>query len=126
MSDFRTLQKNSRKECDGAKVSVCVMGNVATQFLAQAVKGYGYECNLNLNVVDIDYNQIDMQTMDADSELYESKSDYVLIYMSVEKLYEKFCHTDISLRDKFAEMQVEYIKEVHNRINSSDNIKECC
>ena len=42
-----------------------------------------------------------MQTMDADSELYESKSDYVLIYMSAEKLYEKFCHTAISLRDKF-------------------------
>lgn len=123
MSDFRTLQKNSRKECDGAKVSVCIMGDVATQFLAQAVKGYGYECNLNLNVIDIDYNQIDMQTMDADSELYESKSDYVLIYMSVEKLYEKFCHTDISLRDKFAEMQVEYIKEVHNRINSNVNTK---
>lgn len=123
MSDFRTLQKNSRKECDGAKVSVCVMGDVATQFLAQAVKGYGYECNLNLNITDIDYNQIDMQTMDSTSELYESKSDYVLIYMSAEKLYEKFCHTDISLRDKFAEMQVEYIKEVHNRINSNVNTK---
>lgn len=123
MSDFRTLQKNSRKECDGAKVSVCVMGDVATQFLAQAVKGYGYECNLNLNITDIDYNQIDMQTMDSTSELYTSKSDYVLIYMSAEKLYEKFCHTDISLRDKFAEMQVEYIKEVHNRINSNVNSK---
>ena len=123
MSDFRTLQKNSRKECDGAKVSVCVMGDVATQFLAQAVKGYGYECNLNLNITDIDYNQIDMQTMDSTSELYESKSDYVLIYMSAEKLYEKFCHTAISLRDKFAEMQVEYIKEVHNRINSNVNTK---
>ncbi|MDT3694608.1 MAG: HAD-IIIC family phosphatase [Mucispirillum sp.] len=123
MSDFRTLQKNSRKECDGAKVSVCVMGDVATQFLAQAVKGYGYECNLNLNITDIDYNQIDMQTMDSASELYESKSDYVLIYMSAEKLYEKFCHTAISLRDKFAEMQVEYIKEVHNRINSNVNSK---
>ena len=123
MSDFRTLQKNSRKECDGAKVSVCIMGDVATQFLAQAVKGYGYECNLNLNITDIDYNQIDMQTMDSASELYESKSDYVLIYMSAEKLYEKFCHTAISLRDKFAEMQVEYIKEVHNRINSNVNTK---
>lgn len=123
MTDFRTLQKNSRKECGGAKVSVCIMGDVATQFLAQAIKGYGYECNLNLNVVDIDYNQIDMQTMDSDSELYESKSDYVLIYMSAEKLYEKFCHTDISLREKFAEMQIEYIKEVHSRINSNINTK---
>ena len=64
-----------------------------------------------------------MQTMDADSELYSSKSDYILIYMSAEKLYEKFCHIDISLRDKFAEMQVEYIKEVHNRINSNINSK---
>ncbi len=123
MSDFRTLQKNSRKECDGARVSVCVMGDVATQFLAQAVKGYGYECNLNLNVVDIDYNQIDMQTMDSTSELYTSKSDYILIYMSAEKLYEKFCQTAISLRDKFAEIQIEYIKEVHNRINSNINSK---
>lgn len=123
MTDFRTLQKNSHKECGGAKVSVCIMGDVATQFLAQAIKGYGYECNLNLNVVDIDYNQIDMQTMDSDSELYESKSDYVLIYMSAEKLYEKFCHTDVSLREKFAEMQIEYIKEVHSRINSNINTK---
>lgn len=123
MNDFKTLQKNSRKACNGAKASICIMGDVATQFLAQSVKGYGYECNLNLNVVDIDYNQIDMQTMDSDSELYTSKSDYILIYMSAEKLYEKFCHTDISLRDKFAEIQIEYIKEVHNRINSNVNSK---
>ena len=123
MVDFRILQKNSRKECDGAKVSVCIMGDVATQFLAQSVKGYGYECNLNLNVVDIDYNQIDIQTMDADSELYASNSDYILIYMSTEKLYEKFCHTDIELRDKFAELHIEYIKTVHDRISSNVNSK---
>ena len=38
MSDFRTLQKNSRKECDGAKVSVCIMGDVATQFFSTGCK----------------------------------------------------------------------------------------
>ena len=113
MNDFRTLQKNSRKECNGTKASICIMGDVATQFLAQSVKGYGYECNLNLNVVDIDYNQIDMQTMDADSELYTSKSDYILIYMSAEKLYEKFCHTDISLRDKFELIQKSWTKPLN-------------
>lgn len=76
MSDFRTLQKNSRKERDGAKVSVCIMGDVATQFLAQAVKGYGYEFK---NYYQIWQQKFDNQTVmnsGADVILFEIGERY--------------------------------------------------
>lgn len=119
MNSFKILQKNSNKKCvNGINTSICIMGDTATQFLSQAVKGYAYECGVELNTLDIGYNQIDMQVRDINSEIYKSKSDFILIYLSVEKLYEKFCTTEIIERNKFADTMIEYIKEIHSIINS--------
>lgn len=119
MNSFKILQKNSNKKCvNGINASICIMGDTATQFLSQAVKGYAYECGVELNTLDIGYNQIDMQVRDINSEIYKSKSDFILIYLSVEKLYEKFCTTEIIERNKFADTMIEYIKEIHSIINS--------
>lgn len=119
MNSFKILQKNSNKKCvNGINASICIMGDTATQFLSQAVKGYAYECGVELDTLDIGYNQIEMQVRDVNSEIYTSKSDFILIYLSVEKLYEKFCTTEIIERNKFADTMIEHIKEIHSIINS--------
>lgn len=116
--NFITLKKNAKQNMEGlTKLKVAVLGNCSTQHLATALKGYGYIENYNLDIFDSDYNQIDSQVMDEKSELYSFSPDFVLIYMSTEKLYEDFCKTDLSLRNQFADSIIEKIRMHYNTIN---------
>jgi len=103
MRTFRDLRKASKIEIDGKEIRLVLMGNVATQFIATSVCGAAKLEGINLNVIDIDYNQIDVQVIDRESSLYKSMADYVLIWLSSEKLYEEFLDLPLSERASFAE-----------------------
>ncbi len=76
------LTKNCKRDMlHLPKLRLALLGDCATQHLATALKGYAYTQNLALHVLDADYNQILSQVMDADSEMYQFKPDFVLIYM---------------------------------------------
>ena len=117
--NFLTLKKNAKKEMsDFKKIKIALMGNSSTQHLATAIKGYGYTQEFNFEIFDADYNQIDAEIMDENSETYKLKPDYVLIYMSTEKIYEDFCKMDISERDRFADIFIKKIQTYWEIINS--------
>lgn len=100
---------------------VVLMGDCATQHLASAISGCSIYCNLPLKVIDTDYNLIDAQILDESSQLYQSKPDYVIIFMCQEMLYNKFCED--SNKETFAERQYLYIKNIWNTILSKINIR---
>lgn len=102
MKTFQELKRISKLDLSGiSETRLTLMGNCATQLLATAVKGCGKSVGINLSVFDIDYNQIDTQVMDENSELYESKPQYILIQMCSEKLYEDFCKLGLKSRRTF-------------------------
>lgn len=104
MLTFQELKKNCKKDKSGlSKIKLAVMGDCATQFLSKAAEGMGYEAGIDLQLLDVDYNQIDAQVMDAKSEVYEFCPDYILIHMCSEKLYEAFCNSSPDGRYTFAE-----------------------
>lgn len=110
MQTFNELKRAAKQEMlDMPKTCVSLMGNCATQLLAIALRGYGAKVGLNLSVFDVDYNQIDAQVMDKDSELYESTPQYILIQMCSEKLYEDFCKLDLSMRCTFGSDMADHI-----------------
>lgn len=116
---FLTLKKNAKQDMsDLKKCKIAILGDCSTQHLATALKGYGYQEGYNLDIFDSDYNQIDSQIMDDESELYKNAPDAVLIYMSTEKLYEKFCETSLENRENFADITIERISQYWNGINS--------
>ena len=116
---FLTLKKNAKQDMsDLKKCKIAILGDCSTQHLATALKGYGYKEGYNLDIFDSDYNQIDSQIMDDESELYKHAPDAVLIYMSTEKLYEKFCETSLENRENFADITIERINQYWNGINS--------
>lgn len=116
---FLTLKKNAKQDMsDLKKYKIAILGDCSTQHLATALKGYGYQEGYNLDIFDSDYNQIDSQIMDDESELYKHSPDAVLIYMSTEKLYEKFCETSLENRENFADITIERISQYWNGINS--------
>ena len=116
---FLQLKKNSKKVKElPPEFRMVLMGDCATQHIAQAVLGYAYGEGIGLELLDTDYNQILAQVMDHESELYRYHADAVLIAMCTEKLYEEYCRTPLELRNKFAENKYDYIHRIWQRIQS--------
>ncbi len=123
MYRFRELAKAAKKETEGKEFSLAVLGNVATQFLAQAIKGYAHLTGLNLKVFDADYNQIEAQLLDPASETYGFKPDYILLYLSTDKLYEEFMGLDDKGRGSFAENILARLSTYWELIGKNTNSK---
>jgi FkbH-like protein len=101
---FTLLKKNLKKDFTGfKKIKIAILGDSASQFLANAIKGYGYECQINFDIYEADYNQIDLQIFDASSELYEFAPEYIFINRSSEKLLKDFNKKDKAGQEHYAE-----------------------
>lgn len=98
------------------------MGDTATQLLSQSIKAYGRYRKLNLTVFDADYNQIDAQVMDENSEFYSFKPDCVLIDMAAEKAYEFFCSCGVEERSNFA---VDYFNKIRHYWDIISSHRKC-
>ena len=103
MYRFRELSKAAKKNIEGKEYRLAVLGNVATQFLAQAIEGYAHLEGMNLKVFDADYNQIDAQLIDPSSETFTFEPDYILLYLATDKLYEEFMSLDGEAKAGFAD-----------------------
>ncbi len=92
--EFSVLKKAKRKiEADWKEVRIAILGDHATQFIKEALIGYGALNKLNYNVYEAEYSQIDQEVLDADSELYHFKPEVVIITNSVYKLEQSFHHS---------------------------------
>ena len=120
---FKELKKAAKDSVDGKELKLAILGNNATQMLATAIKGYARKEMLNLSVYDTDYNQIDAQLIDDNSEVYEYKPDFILLYIATEKIYEEFLDMPIEARGNFADLYMQKIKNYWNMINNQLNCK---
>ncbi|RKJ60949.1 HAD-IIIC family phosphatase [Roseburia sp. 1XD42-69] len=119
MYSFRELQKACKKEAGGKEIRLAVLGNCATQFFSQAVKGYGRLSGLNLTVFDADYNQIATQLLNPSSEVYGFGADKILIWLCTEKIYEEYLAEEVSLRNAFAETYMQKIQHYWDLIENN-------
>ena len=91
----------------GKKTRIALLGDCATQHLAEAIGGASYTAGIAAEVFDADYNQIDAQVLDGHSELYEFAPDCVLLFMCTQKLHESFCSlSSTAERESFAEQTI--------------------
>ncbi len=64
MKDFSQLKKNLKKDFSNLKkVKVAVLGDTATQFLVQALRGSGFDNGFDLQIWEADFNQIERQVL---------------------------------------------------------------
>lgn len=95
MPSFIELRKMSLKEIAGQEeYRLAVLGNVSTQHLSVAIQGYGIRENIRLNVYDADYDQIDLQLYDEESEVLRFQPDAFFLFIAAERLYEQFTGMD--------------------------------
>ncbi len=109
MYTFKSLRKSSKQPvADGAR-RLAVLGNISTQFLAVAIRGYAALEGLPLSVFDADYNQIEAQLLDPGSEVYGFGPDSILLWLGTDKLYEEFLDLPLEARSGFAESVMQKI-----------------
>ena len=92
---FLELSKACRKAASedteqAERLKIYVLADSASQQLTTAIKGCAYLEGIDAEVREADYDQIDLQISDSDSELYIFNPDYLVIYMCVQKAQELF------------------------------------
>ncbi|MBQ9607574.1 MAG: FkbH domain-containing protein, partial [Lachnospiraceae bacterium] len=117
MYRFRELAKAAKKETEGKEYRLAVLGNCATQFLAQTISGYAHLESMNLKVHDADYNQIEAQLIDPGSETYGFDPDYILLYLAPDKLYEEFMELKADERSGFADSVMQRLSSFWDMIS---------
>lgn len=119
MKSFADLKRNLKKDYKGLKViKIAVLGDSATQFLVQAIKGYGYESGINFDIFEADFNQIERQTLDRGSELYQFRPDFVIIFHSSQKLINSFYKLNHHDKLHFADSHIKSIFGIYDAMYS--------
>ena len=123
MYTFNELKKIAKTEVEGNEYKVAVLGNVSTQFFSLGIKGYLKSQGINANVLDAEYNQIDAQLLDSESETYKLNPDVVILYVATDKIYEEFLDLDSESRKDFADHYCGKIANYWNLISANSNAK---
>ena len=117
---FNELKKNIKKDFTGLEpLKLALLGDSATQFLAQALRGAGYNQQLDINVYNADFDQVDRQILDLSSELYKFQPDIILIFEAGHKLLQKFNKTEAGIRTAFAENQISRIRHLVDTLQNN-------
>lgn len=89
--DFNTLKKNLKKNFSSfKKVKIAILGDSATQMFNKAIKGFGYEEEINFEIYEADYDQIHQEVLDINSGLYQFEPEFTIIFFSTQKLLNRF------------------------------------
>ena len=124
MKEFSALKKNLKKDFSTLrKVRVAILGDTATQFLTQAIKGTGYDKNFNLEIWEADFNQIERQVFDSTSDLYKYNPEVIIIFQSSHKLLGKYNKMKPVQHSGFSSDMLELIKNITTAISNSTNAK---
>lgn len=122
--NFSALKKNLKKELINSKtIKIALLGDSATQFLHTAIKGYGVELNFNLKIWESDFNQVEQQILNEDSELYSFHPDIVIIFHSSHKLLSKYNKLKPENQIHFSENELNNYINYYNVLQSKGTFK---
>lgn len=124
MKSFNQLKKNLKLDFSTHKsIKVALLGDSATQLLNQALKATGYEFSLNLEIFESDFNQVERQIFDTNSELYEFNPEIIIIFQSTHKLLSKYNKSDLSIVNTLAEERLVFINDLISVASTNLNSK---
>lgn len=124
MKTFSELKKNIKKDASHLKsIRIAILGDTATQFLAQALYGVGFDQGINLQIMEADFNQIELQVFDVNSQLYSFRPEIVLIFHSTHKLLNKYNKTTLEHQVRLADERLALIQDIYTEIQAKINAK---
>ncbi|HUC79690.1 MAG TPA: HAD-IIIC family phosphatase [Flavisolibacter sp.] len=113
MLEFTRLKNNLKKNTEGfTTIRLALLCDSSSQHLNLALKGYGIDRQLSLQIYEAEYDQIEQQVFDTDSELYSTNQEAVIISKSSHKLLDEFYVTSLEDRNSFAERKFAHLKNM--------------
>jgi FkbH-like protein len=87
MPTFSELKRKLKQDFSHLEsIRIALLGDTATPFLAQALRGTGFDRGFDLQIWEADFNQIERQVFDPGSELYTLDPQVIIIFHSAHKL----------------------------------------
>lgn len=113
MKSFKELKRNLKQDASSLpELKVSLVGDTATQFLATAIKGEGFERGYNINLFEAEYNQVERQVLDPTSDLYAHDDKYTIIFQSTHKLLEKYSLLPSSEWGNLADERLAFVRTI--------------
>lgn len=113
MNTYKELKKKIKLPTDGLPlVRVALLGDTATQFLVNAIKGTGIERGYNIDLFEAEYNQVERQFMDPTSDLYQFNGDFIVVFQSTHKLGEHHSALSQEQQAMLAEERLQFVTDI--------------
>ena len=115
---FSALKRNLKaSDKNFPTYRVAILGDSATQLFTKALKGYGLEAQVNFDIYEADYDQIDLQVYDPESDLYKFQPEFIILFKSSQKLLLKYYKKKATDRSGFARLTLSQIEGYVDTIN---------
>ncbi len=108
--------KRLAKGAENCQKKLAILGDCATQQLATAIRGESVRRAFALEVYDGDYDQMEAEILDPQSELYQFAPDYILIAGCTQKLRMRYEDTPMGERADFAQKELSRFCSLWERI----------
>ncbi|MBR4644065.1 MAG: HAD family hydrolase [Bacteroidaceae bacterium] len=113
MLSFKELKKLLKRDLSGLpSMKVALIGDTATQFLTTAIQGTGVERGFRIELFEAEYNQVERQFLDSSSELYQTNSDFIIVFQSTHKLGEKHSLLSLDQQETLAEERLAFVTSI--------------
>lgn len=127
MKDFSQLKKNLKNDFSNlTKIRIAILGDTATQFLVQALRGTGFDKGFDLIIWEAGFDQIECQVFDPTSELYNFKPEVVILFKSAHKLLGKYNKIEPERHSQLASNELSSIENLSQSISNNLNSKVFC
>lgn len=113
MLSFNELRR--KQKClkgDEPVIRIALVGDTATQLLATALCGMGAERGFRVDLFEADYNQVEQQLLNPDSDLCKFNGDYIVVFQSTHKLAELHSQLTDSQKVSLAEERLSFIRAI--------------
>ena len=100
-----------------------MLGDTATQFLSQALRGTGFDHGYDLQIWEADFNQIERQVFDNASELYAFGPEVVILFQSSHKLLGKYNKLKLEKHTSFGSDELESIDALYQALTRNVKAK---
>lgn len=114
------LLKLARQPGDGAgpATRVVLLADTASQLLAGALRGYARHAGFALELLEGEFDQIEMAVLDPASPLHLFRPDTVIIYLAVEKIAMEFGTRSVAERGALAGEFAKRVRRLHETLSA--------
>ena len=115
LKEYKRAIKNNNQE--GKKLKIAIVGDTATQFLTTAIHGETILRGYNTDIYEADYNQVELQVMNPQSELHAFEADYTVIFQSTHKLVGYHSSLDNQEQELLAQERLDFVKTICEQLS---------